>query len=136
MASPPHPARGHRDLLPFAGVAMILLALFNGLDAIAALTDSPVVTGTERFVFGDLHGLGWALLVLAVAQGLAGVTLLTGDLPSRWFPAVVLCANVFVQFVFLPSFPAWSLTIIAVDLAALYVVLRAPGDPPEERTRE
>ncbi|MFJ8622691.1 hypothetical protein ACIRD3_07570 [Kitasatospora sp. NPDC093550] len=135
MASLPRPARRRRNRLPFAGVAMLLLALFNGMDAMAALLDSPVVTGTDRYVFGDLHGLGWALLVLAVAQGLAGITLLTGDLPSRWFPVVVLCANVFVQFVFLPSFPAWSLTIIAVDLAALYVVLRAPGDPPDERNR-
>ncbi|MQS11053.1 hypothetical protein F7Q99_01830 [Streptomyces kaniharaensis] len=132
MVSPPHAAQPRRNLLPFAGIVMILLALFNGWDAMAALIDSPVVTGTDRYVFGDLHGLGWALLVLAIAQGLAGITLLTGDLPSRWFPAVVLCANAFTQFVFLPSFPAWSLTIIAIDLAALYVVLSAP----EERNRE
>ncbi|MFF2353433.1 hypothetical protein ACFVVL_27050 [Kitasatospora sp. NPDC058115] len=132
MASSTRPARPRRNLLPFAGVAMILLALFNGWDAMAALIDSPVVTGTDRYVFGDLHSLGWAVLALAVAQGLAGITLLTGDLPGRWFPAAVLCANVFVQFVFLPSYPAWSLMIIAIDVAALYAVLTAP----DGRSRE
>ncbi|MFE7562793.1 hypothetical protein [Kitasatospora sp. NPDC057500] len=132
MASSTHPARPRRNLLPFAGVAMILLALFNGWDAMAALIDSPVVTGTDRYVFGDLHSLGWAVLALAVAQGLAGITLLTGDLPGRWFPATVLCANVFVQFVFVASYPAWSLMIIAIDVAALYAVLTAP----DGRSRE
>jgi hypothetical protein len=123
------PAR-RRNLLPFASVALVLLALFNGLDAMAALTDSPVVTATHRYVFGDLHSAGWALLALAVAQGLAGVALLTGDTWARWFAGVVLGLNAFTQFAFLPTYPAWSLTVIAVDLAALYAVVTSPSPPP------
>ncbi|MFG2822664.1 hypothetical protein ACGFX4_24915 [Kitasatospora sp. NPDC048365] len=126
MAAPPPPAAPRRNLLPFAGVALVLLALFNGLDAMAALTDSKVLTGTDRYVFGDLHSLGWTVLALAIAQGLAGIRLLTGDLPSRWFPTAVLCANLFVQFVFLPSYPVWSLLIIAIDVVVLWAVLTAP----------
>ena len=138
MASPAllrdeHPKReGHRFLLPFAAVALNLLALFNGLDAMAALTNSRVVTGTDRYVFGDLHSSGWALLCLAALQGLAGVGLLTGVVWARWVATVALCLNIFTQFAFMPTYPAWSLVIVAVDVVALYAVLTSRPNASDE----
>jgi hypothetical protein len=132
MASPAQPQEerqksgGQRNLLPFAAVALNLLALFNGLDAMAAITDSRVVTATDRYVFGDLHSSGWALLFLAAAQGLAGVGLMFGITWARWVATVVLCLNIFTQFAFMPTYPAWSVVIIAVDVVALYAVLTSP----------
>jgi hypothetical protein len=44
---------------------------------------------------------------------------LTGNQLARWFAVVVVCLNAIDQMFFIPAYPFWSLTIIAVDVVAL-----------------
>jgi hypothetical protein len=43
-----------------------------------------------------------------------------GNLWARWFAVAVLGLNAIDQMFFLPAYPFWSLTIIAMDVVALY----------------
>jgi hypothetical protein len=45
---------------------------------------------------------------------------LTGNQLARWFAVVVVCLNAIDQMFFIPAYPFWSLTIIAVDVVALW----------------
>jgi hypothetical protein len=43
-----------------------------------------------------------------------------GNQMARWFGVVVLGLNLIEQMFSIPSYPFWSLTIIALDVVALY----------------
>ncbi|WP_051943362.1 DUF7144 family membrane protein [Streptacidiphilus rugosus] len=112
---------GRPGLVTFAGVLLALLGFLNGLDGIAAIANSKVFVGNATFVFGDLRTWGWVVLALAVVQiGAAYGVLVARAEWARWTGIVVLCLNAFVQMAFIPSYPLWSLLIIAVDVVAIY----------------
>ena len=46
--------------------------------------------------------------------------MLIGNQLARWFAVVVLALNAIDQMFFIPAYPFWSLTIIAMDVVALY----------------
>jgi hypothetical protein len=116
-----HRIEGH-GLLIFASVLLMVLGLFNLLDGIAAVARSHVFVAGAHYVVGDLRAWGWVALICGVLQVLAGVGVLTGNQVARWFGVAVVGLNAFGQFFFIPSYPFWSLTIIAVDMIALYAL--------------
>ncbi|MBF9068554.1 DUF7144 family membrane protein [Streptacidiphilus fuscans] len=108
-------------LVTFAGVLLALLGFLNGLDGIAAIARSHVFFGNAHYVFGDLRAWGWVMLVLAVVQLAAAYGVLVARAEwARWTGVVVLGLNVFAQMAFIPSYPFWSLTIIAIDVLGIY----------------
>lgn len=119
-----HSATGHRGeghgLLMFASVLLLVLGVFNLFDGIAAVARSHVFVVNAHYVIGDLRTWGWVALILGVLQLLAGVGVLTGNQAARWFGVAVVSINAFAQFFFIPAYPFWSLTIIAIDVVALY----------------
>ncbi|GAA1386809.1 hypothetical protein GCM10009639_11000 [Kitasatospora putterlickiae] len=127
-AAPPAGASATDDpvgsgLLTFAGVLLVLVGALNALDGISAIAGSHVFIGDAHFVFGDLLAWGWVMLVLAVAQlGAAYGVLALRAQWARWAGVVVLVLNAFAQMSFVPSYPVWSLTIIAIDVVAIYAL--------------
>ncbi|MFE7296007.1 hypothetical protein [Streptomyces sp. NPDC057579] len=112
--------KGH-GLVTFAGVMLALLALFNGLDGIAAILNSHVFVGNVSLVLGDLQAFGWLMLALGILQAVAAFGVLTkGTEAARWFGVSVLGLNAFAQMFFIPSYPVWSVMIIALDVLAIY----------------
>jgi hypothetical protein len=107
-------------MVVFAAVLLGLLGLFNIIDGIAAIARSSVFIGNARYVFGDLRTWGWVTLVLSVLQLLAAAGILAGNQLARWFGAAVLGLNAIDQMFFIPAYPFWSLTIIALDVVALW----------------
>jgi hypothetical protein len=114
-----HRIEGH-GLLIFASVLLLVVGLFNLFDGIAAVARSHVFVANAHYVVGDLRAWGWVVLILGVLQALAGIGVLTGNQFARWFGVAVVGLNAFAQFFFIPAYPFWSLTIIAVDMFALY----------------
>jgi hypothetical protein len=110
---------GH-GLLIFASVLLMVLGLFNLLDGIAAVARSHVFIANAHYVVGDLRTWGWIALISGVLQVLAGIGVLTGNQVARWFGVAVVGLNAFAQFFFIPAYPFWSLTIIALDIVSLY----------------
>lgn len=115
----------------FGAVLLIVSALFNGLDGIAAIYRSHVFVADAHYVVGDLRAWGWAILVLGVLQLAAGINVLRGGVWGRVFGVIVLMVNAFAQMFFVPSYPFWSLTIIAIDIVAIYG-LCSGGWQPED----
>jgi hypothetical protein len=121
----PGEARSHTSghgygLVLFASVLLLLIGCFNLIYGIAAIADSHVFVANAHYVFGSLHSWGWSTLILGAAQILAAGLILTTNQLARWFGVVVLGLNAIDQMFFIPAYPVWSLTIIAMDLVALY----------------
>ena len=68
----------------------------------------------------DLRGWGWVALILGALQVLAGLGVLVGNQVACWFAVAVIGLNAIGQMFFIPSYPFWSLMIIALDVAALW----------------
>jgi len=119
-------AGGHRaeqrgyGLIIFASVLLLVVGSFNLIYGIAAIAKSNVFVANAHYVFGDLRSWGWVTLILGGLQVLAGLGVLTGNPFARWFGVAVIALNAVNQMVFLPAYPLWSLTIIAIDIVALY----------------
>ena len=104
----------------FAAVALGMLGLFNVFDGIAAIARSHVFVAGADYVVGDLKTWGWVTLILGVLQALAAIGVMAGNQISRWLGVAVIVLNSIGQMLFLPAYPFWSLTIIAVDVVALW----------------
>lgn len=87
---------------------------------IAAIAQSHVFVANAHYVFGSLRTWGWITLILAVLQVLAAAGVLAGNQLARWIAVAVVGLNAINQMLFLPAYPFWSLTIIAMDVVALY----------------
>ncbi len=111
-----------QGLLIFASVLLMVTGVFNLLDGIAAVARSHVFIANAHYVVGDLRAWGWVALILGALQVLASVGVLTGNQFARWFGVAVVGLNAFAQFFFIPAYPFWSLTIIAVDMVALWAL--------------
>jgi len=111
--------RGY-GLLIFASVLLLVVGFWNVIQGISAIARSRVFVGGTHYVFGDLRAWGWIALIFGVLQLVAGVGVLLGNQLARWFGIAVLGLNAIDQMFFIPAYPFWSLTIIAMDVVALY----------------
>jgi hypothetical protein len=107
-------------LIIFASVLLLVLGCFNLIDGIAAIARSHVFIANAHYVVGDLRAWGWVALILGALQLLAAVGVLAGNPLARWFAVAVVGLNAIAQMFFIPAYPFWSLTIIAVDVVALW----------------
>ncbi len=94
--------------------------LFNLIYGIAAIANSHVFVANAHYVFADLRTWGWITLIIGVLQLLAAAGVMAGNQLARWFAVALLGLNAIDQMFFIPAYPFWSLTIIAVDVVALW----------------
>ena len=111
--------RGY-GLIIFAAVLLLVLGFFNMIYGIAAIANSHVFTANAHYVIGDLRAWGWITLILSVLQLVAAAGILAGNQLARWFAVAVVGLNAIDMMFFIPAYPFWALTIIAVDIVALY----------------
>jgi len=111
--------RGY-GLVLFASILLVVIGCFNVIQGVAAIANSHVFTAHAHYVFGDLRTWGWITLIIGCLVLLAAVGVLAGNQAARWFAVVVLGLNAIDQMFFVPSYPFWALTIIAMDVVALY----------------
>jgi len=114
-------AEGH-GLILFAVVLLLVIGFFNLIDGIAAIANSHVFIANAHYVFGDLRTWGWITLIAGALQLLAAAGVLAGNQLARWFAVAVVGLNAINQMFFIPAYPFWSLTIIAIDVVALWAL--------------
>ena len=107
-------------LVLFAVVLLFVVGFFNVIDGIAAIANSHVFLVNAHYVFGNLRTWGWITLIIGILQLLAAAGVLAGNQAARWFAVIVIGLNAIDMMFFIPAYPFWSLTIIAMDVVALY----------------
>jgi hypothetical protein len=121
-------ARRHEEghgygLVLFASILLVVIACFNLIQGISAIANSHVFTPHAHYVFANLKTWGWITLIIGILMLLAALGVLAGNQLARWFAVVVLGINAIDQMFFIPAYPFWALTIIAMDVVALYGLL-------------
>jgi hypothetical protein len=115
-----HAEREGYGLVVFAVALLAVIGCFNLIYGIAAIANAHVFTAHAHYVFGSLNSWGWITLILGALQVLAAIGVMAGNQLARWFGVAVLGLNALDQMFFLPAYPFWSLTIIAMDIVALW----------------
>ena len=118
-------ARSHEQgrgygLVLFAAILLLVIGCFNLIYGIAAVAQSHVFVANAHYVFGNLRTWGWITLIFGILQLLAAAGVLAGSQAARWFAVAVIALNAIEQMFSIPAYPFWSLTIIAMDVIALY----------------
>jgi hypothetical protein len=104
----------------FAGTMLLLLATLNGIDGIAAVSNSKFFTAHATYVLSDLNTYGWVLIVISIIQGLVGLGVWMQVKSIRWFGVAIAAVNAIVQLMFIPAYPFWSLTLFTLDILVIY----------------
>ena len=120
---------GWTGWIAFAGVMMVLggaLAIFQGIVAIA--NDTWVVWTNTANVVVDLTQWGWIHLAIGVVAVLAGVGVFTGNVAARMVGVVVAGISLLANFLFLPAYPIWALSIMAVDVLVIWALVVHGGE--------
>jgi hypothetical protein len=111
--------RGY-GLIFFAAILLLVVGFFNMIYGIAAIANSHVFVANAHYVVGDLRVWGWITLIISVLQLVAAGGILAGNQLARWFAVALLALNAVDMMFFIPAYPFWALSIIAVDVVALY----------------
>jgi hypothetical protein len=117
-----HAAPRGMAMVWFAAIMLLVAGIFNLIDGIAAVSSSHVFVANAHYVIGDLRAWGWVALILGALQILAGAGVMGGNQIARWAGVAFIGINLIGQLFFIPAYPLWSLTIIAIDVFALYAL--------------
>ncbi len=115
--------------ITFAGIMIMMVAILNIIDGIAAISKSSFFVGNARYVFSDLKTWGWIVLALGVLLMVVAFGIWAGNQLARWTGIVVVSLNAIAQLLFLPAYPFWSLSIFALDVLVLYGLAAHGGRP-------
>jgi hypothetical protein len=119
----PQPSGWATGLVVFAGVMMILvggLQAFTGL--VAIFEDEFYVTTRDYILQFDATSWGWIHLLLGVLVLLAGFAVLAGQTWGRVVGITLAVISAFANFAFIPYYPFWSMTIIALDIFVIWAL--------------
>jgi len=112
----------------FAGVMLGIVGVLNLITGIAAIDGSQFFVRNAKFVFSDLHTLGWFLTIVGALQIVTSVGVFLNSEAARWAGVVFAGANLILQFFFLPAHPGASLLIFFVDVIILFGLLTYGGN--------
>jgi len=107
----------------FAGIVLATISVFEILEAIAALANDTVfVRGLNYTYEFDVTTWGWIHLLI----GLVGLGTAAGILMGQAWGGIlgILIASISMisNFLFLPYYPFWAITIIVIDVLVIWAL--------------
>ena len=122
-AAPEEPGAWAQGLILFAAVMMFVGGGFQAIAGLAAIFENEFYTVTPNYVLEfDVSAWGWIHLLLGVIVIFAGYGLLSGQTWARVVGIVLASVSALVNFAFIPYYPFWSLTIIALDVFIIWAL--------------
>jgi hypothetical protein len=105
-------------MVSFGAIMIMLAGTFNVLDGIVALVNASYFS--ESLLFAEVETWGWFFAIYGVIQVFVGVAVFSGSHLARWLAIVVAGLNALTQLAYVSHYPAWSITIIVVDVIVIY----------------
>jgi hypothetical protein len=115
--------RGVTGLTTFAGVMMITVGSFQLVSGLVALLTNEFYVNTPNYLFTfDATRWGWIHLLVGLLVLVAGLAVLAGQTWGRVIGIVLAVSSAVANFAFIPYYPFWSLTIIALDVFVIWAL--------------
>jgi len=119
----PPPSGWATGFIMFAGVMMIVAGGFQSLAGMAALFKDDLYVSTPNYLLQlDTTSWGWIHLLMGLLVLLAGLAVLKGQVWGRTIGVILAVLSALANFAFIPYYPFWSLTIVAVDIFIIWAL--------------
>ena len=108
----------------FAATLLLIAGTLNIIYGIGALDDASVLVNDKRYIFTNLHTLGWVLIILGVIQLAGGFSLYAGNTFGRVIGIVGGSLGAIGALLSVGgSYPWWSLGIFALCVYIVHGIL-------------
>ena len=107
----------------FAGVMMIMAGIWHAIIGFVGILEDQFFVATPNYVFElDATTWGWIHLIAGIIVAIAGFGLFSGAVWARVVGVVLASLSMILNFAFIPFYPLWSVTIIAVDIGVIWAL--------------
>jgi hypothetical protein len=118
----------------FAATLLLIAGVLNIIYGIGALGDASVFINDKRYIFTNLHTLGWVLIILGVIQLTGGLSLISGNTYGRVIGLVGASLGAIGALLSIGgSYPWWSLAIFALCVYVIHGLIVYGEDEPAPR---
>jgi uncharacterized membrane protein len=113
----------------FAATLMVISGTLNAIHGLVAIVnDEWVVWGNRADLYLDLTEWGWVHLIIGIVVVLAGIGLLSGNVLARAVGVLLASIAIIANFLYIPAYPVWTLTIIAINVFVIYALTAHGGE--------
>lgn len=104
----------------FAGVMLLISAAFGIIQGISAIANGDLyAAGSDYLYTFNMAFWGWTHLVIGVLCLAVAVGILVGASWGQVVGMIIAGISALANFAFLPHYPLWAITIIAVDVLVI-----------------
>jgi hypothetical protein len=108
----------------FAGLMLVLVAMLQVLNGIAAIAEDTVfLTGYDYVFEFDLTIWGWIMLVLGVLSGVTAAGVLFQTSWGRLAGVLIAFLGVLSSFGFIPHYPWWGVVLLVFNSTVIWALL-------------
>lgn len=115
----------------FVAMLLVIVGTLNIIYGIGALDDANIFVNDKRYIFSNLHTMGWVLIVLGVIQLTGGISLYAGNTWGRIIGVVGASLGAIAALLSIGgSYPWWSLGIFFLCCWIVYGIAVFGDDEP------
>jgi len=114
----------------FAATLMLLVGFYEIIVGVVALFDDGFFLVTNDGTLTSVNYTTWGFvhMLLGVAAVVSGFGVMLGQTWARVVGVVMAVVSVLSNVAFLAAYPIWSVTIIVVDIIAIYALIVHGGE--------
>ncbi|MFI0964176.1 hypothetical protein ACH4S8_22595 [Streptomyces sp. NPDC021080] len=117
----------------FAGAVLMLSGPLSILMGVSGTAQDNLFSASSYTYQFDLAAWGWIHLVVGVGLVIAGLGVLTNRSWGRGAGVVTAGISLITQFMFVPYYPVWSISVMALDLLIIFALTRFHGGTGDGR---
>jgi hypothetical protein len=121
-------------LILFAGLMMIMVGIWEALEGLVAIFENEFYVATRNYLFQfDATTWGWIHLLLGIVVAAAGFAVMAGRTWGRVVGITLAMLSALANFAFIPYYPFWALTVIALDIFVIWALAAHGGEIAMDR---
>ena len=118
----------------FAGIMMVMAGFFQAFSGLVALFQNEFYVATRNYLFQfDATSWGWIHLLLGIVVAAAGFAVMAGRTWGRVVGITLAMLSALANFAFIPYYPFWALTVIALDIFVIWALAAHGGEIAMDR---
>ena len=118
----------------FAGIMMVMSGFFQAFSGLVALFQNEFYVATRNYLFQfDATSWGWIHLLVGLIVALAGFAVMAGRTWGRVVGITLAVLSALANFAFIPYYPFWALTVIALDIFVIWALTAHGRDVAADR---
>jgi hypothetical protein len=119
----------------FAATLLLIAGFINIIYGIGALDDANIYVNDQRYIFTNLHTMGWVLIILGIVQIAGGLSLYVGNPFGRVIGIIGAGLGAIAALLSIGgNFPWWSLAVFFLCIYVLNGILMYGDDKRAPRT--